>query len=56
MLKLRHTTMIIISGLIWMGIGAMLLSIGLGLLLKSSQFEATLKGEYLPMMEAFFPF
>lgn len=56
MLKLRHTTMIMISGLVWVGIGAMLLSIGLGLLLKSAQFEATLSGEFLPMMEAFIPF
>ncbi len=55
MLKLRHTTMIILSGLVWMGIGTMLLSIGLKLLVASSQYEATLRGDSLPLLQAFAP-
>lgn len=56
MLKLRHTTMIILSGLIWMGIGTMLLSIGLKLLITSAQFESTLSGESFPILQAIAPF
>lgn len=39
MLKLRHTTLIVISGLAWMGIGSFLLTVGLGLLVKGLSSE-----------------
>lgn len=45
MLKLRHTTLIIISGMVWMGVGIFLLTLGLGLLVKGSipnEFDGSL--------------
>lgn len=51
MLKLRHTTLIVISGLVWMGIGTFLMTLGLGLLLKGAGFESA-TGNY-PLIEAF---
>ena len=37
MLKLRHTHLIIISGLIWLAVGTMLLYMGLGFVIQGSQ-------------------
>jgi len=56
MLKVRHTSMIIISGMIWMGIGTMLLSIGLGLLVKSSKVERLSSGDSLPLIDFISPY
>jgi len=50
MLKLRHTTLIVISGLAWMGIGTFLMTLGLGLLLKGTGLESS-TGNY-PLIEA----
>jgi hypothetical protein len=35
MIKLSHTAMIVISGIIWLGIGCMLLSLGLNFIVES---------------------
>ena len=47
MLKLKHTTLVVISGLVWFGIGVYLLQLGLNLLFESVHFSATsLTGTY----------
>lgn len=50
MLKLRHTTLIIISGLVWFGVGIYLLQLGLNLLLESTRYSSTSPIESYPLI------
>ena len=51
-MKLSHTKIIVISGLIWMAIGVYLLQLGLGLLLTGLHPSASQPAAHLPMVQA----
>ena len=54
MLKLKHSSLIAISGLIWMLVGTMLLYMGIGFIIQSSQPIRT--ESYYPLLNAFISF
>lgn len=51
MLKLSHTLLVVISGAIWFGIGVFLLSLGLNLIVDSSQIE-----QQIPILRTLEPY
>lgn len=55
MLKLSHTALIVISGLVWLGIGIFLLSLGLNLIVGSTQYEVLVIGKHTPILETLAP-
>jgi len=56
MLKLSHQTLIIIAGMIWLGIGVFLLSIGLKLIVGNAQLIDSGGAASLPLLRLISPF
>lgn len=55
-MKLSHTKLIVISGLIWFGVGVYLLQLGLSLLLSGVQPAEMLADSQYPLLRALAPY
>jgi len=53
MLCFRHKTLILISGLIWLGVGIVLLPLGLRFIAASAAENASLHSDRVPLLEFF---
>ena len=56
MLKLSHAALVVISGLVWFGIGIFLLSLGLNLIVGGTHLELAANGKYTPILEMLTPY
>lgn len=56
MLKVSHTTLIILSGAVWMGVGLWLLPLGLKLFLATLQQSAWIESSSLPLIGFLSPY
>lgn len=52
-MKVSHFTLVVLSGLVWMGIGVWLLSLGINILVNSTLHEQALTPAYKPIIEFF---
>jgi hypothetical protein len=56
MLKLSHTALVVISGLVWLGIGIFLLSLGLNLIVGGAHPELLASSKHTPILETLTPY
>lgn len=56
MFKLSHTTLIVISGLVWLGVGFFLFSLGLNLIVESTHLDLLAIEKHSPILETLAPY
>lgn len=56
MVKLRHATLVMISGLVWLAVGCFLLPLGLKLLVESAYHAPLTTGNPYPFIESLAPY
>lgn len=56
MMKLRHTTLVFLSGIVWFAVGVFLLQLGLNLLVGVAQYDPAMGDKSYPMMDNLAPY